>query len=153
MRPGWTGGLFLSLMIHLSMVILVIYSEDIPLFEDKGNAPIAGNLHGPSTLLLGLKEMESRTRETHVPDFPGLVQAVKDFFQLSGVLGLNYFLAPIVKEIFQPFMQERLDHRNIVTRLVTLVKGFCGGVKRVRGKIGQGVAYTQKRVSWGNEFR
>jgi hypothetical protein len=122
MRPGCTGGLFLSLMIHLSMVIFVIHFESVALLENKGNTPIAGNLHGLSAFLLGLKEMESWAPEIHIPDFPGLVQAIKDFFQPSGVLGLNSFFAPIVKEILQAFVKESLNHEHIVTREVTLVK-------------------------------
>jgi len=44
-----------------------------------------------------------------------LVQAVKDFFRLSGVPGLNSFFAPSVKEIFQALMKKGLNHENIVT--------------------------------------
>jgi hypothetical protein len=33
------------------MVIFIIHFEGMALFEDKGNAPIAGNLHGPSAHL------------------------------------------------------------------------------------------------------
>lgn len=53
-----------------------------------------------------------------------MIQSIKDFFQLASVLGLNSFLGPIVKEIFQAFVQEGLDHRNSVTLKVTFVKKF-----------------------------
>lgn len=106
------------------MVIFVIHFERVALLEDKGNSPITRNLHGPSFFLLGLKEMETRTRKIHIPDFPGLIQSLKDLFQLGRVFGLNPLFRAIVKEIFQPFMGERLNHKKIVTLKVTFVKDF-----------------------------
>jgi hypothetical protein len=40
------------------------------------------------------------------------------------VLGLNPFLGPIIKEIFQTFMGERLNQARIVTLSVTFVKAL-----------------------------
>lgn len=109
------------------MVIFVTHFEGVALFEDKGNSPITRNLHGPSFSLLGLKGMETRTRKIHIPDFPGLIQSVKDLFQLGRVFGLNPLFRTIVKEIFQPLMGERLNHEKVVTLKVTFVKGFLAG--------------------------
>jgi hypothetical protein len=35
------------------MVVFIIHFEGMAFLENKGNAPIAGNLHGPSAHLLG----------------------------------------------------------------------------------------------------
>ena len=53
-----------------------------------------------------------------------MIQAVKNFFPLPGMFGLDSFLGPFIKKILQPFMGKRLNHKNIVTLMVTFVKGL-----------------------------
>ena len=102
MRPGWTGGLFLSRIFHPSLVILIFHFEGVALSKNKSDAPIAGNLHGPAAFLPGLKEVKPGPREIHILEFPGLIQAVKNFFQLPGVFGLDPFLGPFIKKSSSP---------------------------------------------------